>query len=145
MKKNKIIYLDMVADLLHFGHLNYITQIYDKLVKNTDNKLYVGIHNDNDTEIYKRKPILTMEERLKILSFFPLIDKIIPNAPINVSEEYIKLHDIDIICMPNNRTFEEIKLMYNYPYQNKMIMIFNYTETISTSNIIKRIKERNDL
>ena len=145
MKKNKIIYLDMVADLLHFGHLNYLTQIYDKLVKNTDNKLYVGIHNDNDVQTYKRKPILTMEERLKILSFFPLIDKIIPNAPINVSEEYIKLHDIDIICMPNNRTLEEIELMYNYPYKNKMIMIFNYTETISTSNIIKRIKERNDL
>ena len=58
MKKNKIIYLDMVADLLHFGHLNYLTQIYDKLVKKTDNKLYVGIHNDNDVQTYKRKPIL---------------------------------------------------------------------------------------
>ena len=99
-KKYNIIYIDMVADMLH---------------KNTNNKLYLGIHNDIDVQVYKRKPILTMNERINILSYFPLIDKIIPNAPINVDEEYIKLHKIDFICMPNNRTDEEIKLMYEYP------------------------------
>ena len=143
--KYKIIYVDMVADMLHYGHLNYLTQIYDNLIKNTNNKLYLGIHNDNVAQFYKRKPILTMNERINILSYFPLIDKIIPNAPINVDEEYIILHKIDFICMPNNRTDEEIKLMYEYAQKNNMIKIFNYTESISRSDIIKRIKDINDL
>ena len=144
-KKSEIIYVEMVADLLHYGHLNYLTNIYEKLIKNTNNKLYLGIHNDTDTQIYKRKPVLNMNERIKILSFIHFVDKIIPNAPISVTQEYLNLHNIDKICMPNNRTEEEIKLMYEIPYKNNMMVIFDYTTTISTSEIINRIQNRDDL
>ena len=33
-----IIYTDMVADLCHFGHLHFLEQIYNKFIKNTNNK-----------------------------------------------------------------------------------------------------------
>lgn len=142
----KIIYTDMVADLLHHGHLNYLTQIHERLVKNTNNKFYVGIHNNIDIQIYKRHPVLTMEERIKILNYFPLIDKIISNAPVSLNEEYIKSHKINILCIPNNRTEEEIKLMYQIPIKLGIkIEKFNYCQEISTSDIIKRIKNRDDL
>ena len=142
---SKIIYVEMVADLLHYGHLNYLKNIYEKLIKNTTNKLYLGIHNDNEIQIYKRRPVLNMNERIKILSFVPFVDKIIPNAPVSVTQDYINLHKIDKICMPNNRTEEEIKLMYEIPYKNNMMVIFDYTTTISTSEIINRIQNRDDL
>lgn len=142
----KIIYTDMVADLLHFGHLKYLTNIYNSLVKNTNNKLYVGIHNDKDVLSYKRRPILTMEERIKILEYFPLIDKLIPNAPVSISEDYIKLYKINFLCVPNNRTSQELELMYKIPLQlGVKIKYFDYCKDISTSSIIKRIKDSNDL
>jgi len=142
----KIIYTDMVADLLHFGHLKYLTNIYNSFVKNTNNKLYVGIHNDQDVLSYKRKPILSMKERIKILEYFPFIDKLIPNAPVTITEEYINLHNINVLCVPKNRTSQELELMYKIPIQlGVKIKYFEYCKEISTSDIIQRIKNRDDL
>ena len=142
----KIIYTDMVADLLHYGHLQYLQQIYNRLIKNTNNKLYVGIHNNQDVQVYKRNPVLTMEERIKILEYFHLIDKIIPNAPVTLTKEYINLHQINTLCVPNNRTPEELKLMYKIPIElGVKIEYFKYCDQMTTSKIIERIKERDDL
>ena len=57
----------MVADLYHYGHMNWLEQIYLKLIKNTNNKFVVGVHNDETVCTYKRAPIMTMEERIKTL------------------------------------------------------------------------------
>ena len=141
-----IIYTDMVADLLHYAHLQYLEQIYNRLIKNTNNKLYVGIHNNQDVQVYKRNPVLTMEERIKVLEYFPLIDKIIPDAPVTINEEYINLHQINTLCVPDNRTQEELELMYKIPIELGIkIEYFNYCKEMSTSKILKRIKERDDL
>ena len=51
-----IIYTDMVADLYHYGHAKYLENIYNKLIKNTNNLFYIGIHNDLDVQSYKRRP-----------------------------------------------------------------------------------------
>ena len=88
---------------------------------------------------------MTTEERIETLSYNPYIDKIIPNAPIDISEEYINKYKLDIICIPNNRTDEEIKFMYNIPSKLNMIHKFDYTDTILTTEIIQRIKNRTDL
>lgn len=142
----QIIYIDMVADLLHFGHLGYLSQVYNRLIKDTNNKLYVGIHNNQEVQTYKRTPVLTMDERIKILEYFPLINKIIPNAPLSINEEYIKLHNINIICIPDNLNQDEIKLMYDIPLKLGLnVEFFKYNHQISTSEIIQRIKNRDDL
>ena len=132
-----IYYCDGVCDLFHYGHLNFIKSIYD--LKNVEDKIYLGIHNDSTVESYKRKPILTMDERIKVLHGVKYIDKIIPNSPLSITKDYIELHNIDIICVPNNRTEKELKLMLTYPYSKKMIKFIEYTSTISTSDIINRI------
>lgn len=139
-----IIYTDMVADLFHYGHYNYLKQISEKYKKEGD-LLYVGIHNDIEPQVYKRKPILSMDERIKVIQCCNLIDKIIPNAPVTVTMEYLNSHNIDMLVIPDNRTDDEIKLMYPEPYKLNMIKQVNYTAGISTSDIIKRIKNRDDL
>ena len=49
----------------------------------------MGILNNESVKLYKRDPVLSMEERINVLSFFNLVDKIIPNAPLTVDNEYI--------------------------------------------------------
>lgn len=141
-----IIYTDMVADLYHYGHSRYLENIYNKLIENTNNKLYVGIHNDIDVQSYKRKPVLNMYQRSQVLKSNKYIDKLILDAPLIPSEEYIKNHDISVLCIPDNRTTEEINEWYKNII-NKGIKIekIKYTEEISTSEIIKKIKNREDL
>ena len=139
-----ILYLDMVADLFHYGHLNSIKEIYDTWKKTPEDKIYIGIHNDETVESYKRKPILTMDERISIISCCKYIDKVIPDAPLNITNEYIKRHKIDIIFIPDNRTLEEINVMVS-EINPDIIKTLKYTTTISTSDIIQRIKERDDI
>jgi cytidyltransferase-like protein len=134
-----ILYVDMVADLLHYGHINFIKKIHD--YKNEGDELYVGIHNDETVEEYKRKPILTMDERIKALESCKYIDKIIPDAPLKITDDYLKLHGIHKIFIPNNRTDQDNLLMLSSIKDKTTIEIITipYTTTISTSEIIHRI------
>jgi glycerol-3-phosphate cytidylyltransferase-like family protein len=102
----------------------------------------MGIHNDETVESYKRKPILTMDERIKVLEGCKYIDKIIPNAPLNISDEFIKLHQIDVLFIPNNRTEKDMQLMYSAITDKSTLKIITieYTYEISTTAIINRIK-----
>ena len=137
-----ILYVDMVADLLHYGHINFIKIIYMNY-KNNDDKIYIVIHNDETVESYKRKPILTMDERIKVLECCKYIDKIIPNAPLKVTNEFIELYGIDKLFIPNNRTNEDNQLMLSNISNNSHIKIItiDYTYEISTTDIINRIKK----
>jgi len=135
-----ILYTDMVADLFHYGHVEYIKQIYN--LKEPGDKLIVGILNDKAVESYKRTPIMTMEERIAVVSCCKYIDQIIPNAPLLIDMEYVKLHNIDRIFIPDNRTEDEIEFMVKDPYRFGMVSKIPYTHAVSTSDIIKRIQAR---
>ena len=132
----------MVADLLHYGHINYI-KIAHEYKLNNDDKLYVGIHNDQTVEEYKRIPILTMDERIKVLECCKYIDKIIPDAPLKITDEFLKLHGVNKLFVPNSRTDEDNILMYSdIKDSNIEIITIPYTNTISTTDIINRIINR---
>ena len=139
-----ILYTDMVGDLYHYGHYFYLRHIAQNYKKNPDDVLFVGVHNDKDVESYKRTPVLNMEERINIIESCKYIDKIIPNAPVKLTKEYVDEHNIDLIFVPNNRTDDELKLMVSN-IDIKRIRKIPYTDTISTTEIIQRIKERKDL
>lgn len=142
-----IFYVDMVADLLHYGHINFIKQIRDYKLHSesklhSQDKIYVGVHNDEDVEAYKRKPILTMEERIKVLECCKYIDKIIPNAPVKITADFVKLHGINKLFIPNNRSAEDNILMLSHIKDLALVEIITipYTYSISTTEIIQRIK-----
>lgn len=58
---SKIVYVPMVADYLHHGHIN----ILNKAKKLGD--IIIGLMTDEAAATYKRLPLLTYEQR-KILS-----------------------------------------------------------------------------
>ena len=138
----KIIYVDMCADLLHYGHIRFL-----KEAKALGDKLIVGIHSDKTIESYKRTPVCTMTERIELVKSVKWVDEVIEDAPLFITEDYIEKYNIDVIAIPKNRTQEEIEKMCIIPYQKNMLERVVYTEEISTSEIINRIKNRieNDL
>lgn len=139
-----ILYADMVADMFHYGHVEFIKNMFLQK-KEASDKIYIGIHNDETVKSYKRQPVLTMEERIKVLSCCKYIDKIIPDAPLQISKAYIDLHEIDLIFIPSNRTEEEIKQMVAVPYELGLVRQIPYTHEITTTELIRRIREREDL
>jgi len=81
------IYTDMCADLFHYGHVNLLKNA-KQLVGDMGN-LIVGIHSDKTIESYKRKPIMTMEERIAVVEACKFVDRVIPDAPLVITEDYI--------------------------------------------------------
>ncbi len=86
-----IIYTDMVGDMFHYGHSEYLKRIH------------------------------------------------------GLKKEYIDLHKIDLIFTPDNRTDEEMERMMKEPFEMGIVRKIPYTHEISTTDIIKRIKDRDDL
>ena len=79
---NKIIdeYIDMeeigytfvVADLLHYGHLNFLREC-----KKYCDFLIVGVYTDELTETYKRRPIVPFKERIEIIGALKPVDMVV--------------------------------------------------------------------
>ena len=102
------IYVDMVGDLFHINHINLI-----KEAKKFGKYLIVGVHSDSDVESYKCTPILTMDERIGVIESCKYVHKVIPNAPLVVTKDYLDKNNIDLVVHAHNE--DEIE-KYNFMY-----------------------------
>ena len=131
------VYMDMSGDLFHFGHVNAL-----KAAASHGDYLLVGVHGDKTIESYKRLPIMTMDERISVIESCKYVNEIIRDAPLRITEKFMKDHEIDKVCIVDNRSNEQNELMYNIPISLNKIVIFPYTNEISTTDIINRILSR---
>ena len=132
-----IVYTDMTGDLFHYGHVNALKQC-----KEYGDTLIVGVHSDEVVQSYKRLPVMTMEQRVKVIEGCKYVDKVIKNAPIVITKEYLDTHNIDIVCVTDVRPEEQNQLFYKVPLELGIIKTFKHTIEISTTNIIEHIKRR---
>ena len=128
----KTVYVDMVADLFHFGHVELLRK-----AKELGTKLIVGVHNDDTVQSYKRRPVLTMKERIAVVEVCKYVDQVVPNAPLVVTQEYLDKYQIDTIVHGDDLTTEDKNLMFGQVL-NKLVLV-NYTDGISTTNILLRL------
>lgn len=127
----------MVADLFHFGHVNFLKQ-----AKSHGDFLLVGVHADEDVTVYKRRPIMTMEERVASVEGCRYVDEVAPNAPITIERDWIEKHNIDLIMHGDDFSPELEALCYKTPIEMGIYRRIGYTPGISTTEIISRIKAR---
>ena len=133
------IYVDMVGDLFHINHINLI-----KEAKKFGKYLIVGVHSDSDVESYKCTPILTMEERIGVIESCKYVDKVIPNAPLVITKEYLDENNIDLVVHAHNE--DEIE-KYNFMYSEimklekfkELIIMMVYLPQILKIKLLKNI------
>ena len=129
------VYVDMVADLFHFGHVEFL-----KKARALGDYLLVGIHADDIVASYKKgRPILTMEERVNSVAGCRYVDEVIPYAPLTVDRSWIDLHDIHLVVHGDDSSEEQLDYMYNVPIGMGIFRTVPYTAGISTTEIIRRI------
>ncbi|KAK6139725.1 hypothetical protein DH2020_026535 [Rehmannia glutinosa] len=87
--------MDGCFDLMHYGHANALRQ-----AKALGDELVVGVVSDEEIISNKGPPVLSMQERLALVSGLKWVDEVIPNAPYEITEEFM------------NRLFKEHKIDY---------------------------------
>lgn len=135
--EKKVVYVDMVADLFHQGHINML-----KRAKEQGDYLVVGLMSDEDTACYKRRPICTLEERAAVVAACKYVDKVIPASPLRLTYEFIMHEHIDLVLHGDDMNQETLQLYYAIPMKMGILKTFPYTHGISTSDIIRRIIAR---
>jgi cytidyltransferase-like protein len=138
-KKPIRVYVDMIGDLFHAGHIAFIQQ-----ARQFGDYLIVGLCNDAVSTAYKRKPILTQEERAIEVAACRYVDEVLLDAPLVVTNEFIKEHQIDIIVHGSDYTPEQVRTYYGAALDLGIYRTVPYTKGISTSEIIKRIRSRTE-
>ena len=128
------VYVDGVFDLFHIGHINLLKQ-----AKQHGDVLIVGVITDKDVESYKRRPVMQHEDRVEMLRHCDLVDEVVSDPPLVLTRDFLEQHHIDVVVHGDDSKQEEF---FHIPIEMGIMRYVSYTQRISTTEIIARIKER---
>ena len=126
----------MAADLFHYGHIEFLKQ-----ARALGDYLLVGVHDDSVLTAHKRKPILTMEERVASVAGCRYVDEVLPDAPWVTDQNWIEKHRIDLVAHGSDYSPEDLNSTHAFPIQSGIFRTVTYTPGISTTEIIRRCKD----
>lgn len=132
----KTVFTSGVFDLFHVGHLNFLKQS-----KSYGDKLIIGVNTDEFTMSYKNKtPIISYEQRFEIVNSCKYVDLVV-KAEEYLPLKYIKEYNVDVITVGSDWINTQIESI-NWARNNNIdVKYINYTDYISTSYIINKIKQ----
>ena len=135
-----IVYADIVGDLFHAGHVSFL-----KTARSMGDQLIVGVHGDDDVASYKRLPVLTMAERIAVVEGCRYCDTVVPSAPLVITEEFLDEHWIDLVVHGDDIDDTSLRRSYGVPLARGIMHLVAYSTVVSTSEIISRVRCRDDL
>lgn len=135
------VYVDMVADLLHAGHIAFLRKVLAAAHEEEaglQHHLVIGIHSDSVVASYKRAPICTMEERICVVAALALVDEVLPDAPLHVSADFLAAHELDLVFHGDDLSDAMKERMYGEVIARGKFRTVQYTEGISTTALLER-------
>lgn len=131
------IYCDGIFDMFHYGHARALQQAKE-LLPNV--YLVVGVCNDELTQKYKGKTVMTHAERAESLRHCRWVDEVVENAPWVVDQAFLDEHDIDYVAHGDDIIIgPDGNDCYKFVKDQGKFLVFKRTEGVSTSDLILRI------
>lgn len=135
------IYADGTFDLFHSGHICF----FEKIKKDNPNcNLIIGVISDLNVKSYKRLPIISLKDRVKLLENIKIIDKVISDCPFkNITKEFIISHNISkVYYAGENNNWKE---HYSVPIKMGIMNYIPYNfSNLSTTSIIKKVNDNDN-
>lgn len=137
-----IAYSFVAGDILHVGHLKLL-----KKAKEISSYHICGVLSSEAIQSYKRKPIMSYEERSAIISELRCVDMIMKQDSKNPMDNLKKIHRdfpyIELICVHGSDwkrsefpSEEELKRI------NCRLELIPYYKPLSTTKLLKKIIAR---
>ena len=130
------VYADMVGDLFHAGHVEFLQQ-----ARALGDELVVGLHSDDDCEWFKRRPVLTLDERVRVVGACRYVDRVIPSAPVFTTESWVRAQAIDLVVHGDDISERSLRYWYRVPMELGIFRTVPYTHGISSTELAERLRE----
>ena len=132
------VYVDMVGDLFHPGHVELLRR-----ARTFGEWLVVGVLSDEVAGAYKRRPVMTMEERATMVGACRYVDEVLPDAPAVVTAAFMRAHDLAIVVHGDDLSEAAVTEVFGDVVAADRLRLVPYTSGISTTDLIRRVEERN--
>lgn len=141
---SKKIYIGGTFDLFHYGHVNVFKSLKYYL-KGEVSQVIVAVNSDDFAESYKRRPVMDQYERLAVVNSCKYVDYGFIMDTYENQPFFIEENSPDYIVMGTDWQekdyLKQLCIDQEFLHRIGAEMVFvPYTEEISTTKIIKRIK-----
>jgi cytidyltransferase-like protein len=130
------IYVDMVGDLFHAGHVALL-----RAARSHGDWLIVGVLSDDTAASYKRRPIMSLSERVAVIESCRYVDEVVAGAPYRVTEEFLAEHAITAVVHGDEMSPRDRGIWYGPIAAAGKLKLVHYTAGISTTDLIRRVLE----
>jgi len=135
MKEKKIVYVGMVGDFLHHGHINIIEEA------RKFGHVIVGLLTDSAVARYKRLPVFTFEQRKKIIENIKGVSSVIPQESLDYIPNLLKIKP-DYVVHGDDWKYgiqqgTRQKVIETIKEWNGTLVEIKYTPGISSTNMIQ--------
>ena len=126
--KEKIVYAYVVADLLHVGHIIALEN-----AKSFGDKLVVGVLTDEAVMEKKPKPILSFDERIRLIKSLQCVDVVVAQQAYSPIQNIQKIKP-DILMESDSHSEEDLKEAKKIveSYRGKIVLLPYYQGKSST-------------
>jgi cytidyltransferase-like protein len=135
-KKTKV-YVDIVGDLFHAGHVAFLQK-----AKAFGDYLIVGVLGDDTVEEYKRRPVISLQDRVAVIKACKYVDEVVVAPPLRLTDEMVEELGIDYVVHGDDFNKDLLEDQYGVALKLGIFRTVPYTSGISTTNIIHRICDR---
>jgi phosphoenolpyruvate phosphomutase len=137
--KTDIVYVAMSADLIHVGHINLIQAAA------MHGDVVVGLLSDEAIESYKRKPIVTWNDRYRVIKELKCVSMVIPQTTHDYTNNLMLLRPSFVVHGTDWKTGVQSAVRQQVidvlaTWGGELIEP-EYTSGISTTDIIERCKK----
>jgi cytidyltransferase-like protein len=131
------VYVDMVGDLFHPGHVALL-----RAAKELGDHLVVGVLSDETAAAYKRLPIMNLTERMAVIEACRYVDEVIPDAPVRVTSGFLDEHAIALVVHGDDLDAVAAADVYGPAVDSGRFHLVPRSVAISTTDLIARVLTR---
>lgn len=133
------VYVDIVGDLFHAGHVAFFEK-----AKSFGNHLIVGVLADDVVEEYKRRPVVSLADRVKVIAACKLVDQVVVAPPLRLTEKMVEELGIDYVVHGDDFNQALLQDQYGLALKLGIFRTVPYTKGVSTTEIIRNIVHRHE-
>lgn len=130
------VYVDMVGDLFHPGHVALL-----RAARAFGDELVVGVLSDETVASYKRRPVMTMDERVAVIEACRYVDEVIPNSPNRLTREFLVEHNLALVVHGDDGASDGFSDVYGPVVEAGLLRLVPRVGGISTTALIARIRD----